>query len=262
MTSRTLRLSDGASVRVIEAGTGSPVLLIHGVGMRAEAWGPQMAPLAAAHRVIAVDMPGHGESDPLPATARLPEFVAWAARVIDALGLGPVAVAGHSMGALVAGGLAVEHPERVSRVALLNAVYRRSDAARDAVLARAEDIAAGKIDPEAPLARWFTDADAAIRDQVAGWLRGVNLQGYATAYRAFAEGDSTYADRFGTVRCPALILTADGDANSTPDMTQAIAAAMPNAQPLVIYGHRHMLNLTAPDDVTKALLDWLEETQQ
>jgi pimeloyl-ACP methyl ester carboxylesterase len=52
--------------------------------------------------VIAVDMPGHGDSDPLPGTPALPDYVAWAARVVQALGLGPVSVAGHSMGALIA----------------------------------------------------------------------------------------------------------------------------------------------------------------
>ncbi|MFD1807175.1 alpha/beta fold hydrolase [Gemmobacter lanyuensis] len=75
MMSRTLRLSDGASVRVIEAGTGAPVLLIHGVGMRAEAWGPQIATLSATHRVLAVDMPGHGESTPCPRRPACP--ISW-----------------------------------------------------------------------------------------------------------------------------------------------------------------------------------------
>ena len=257
MMSRTLRLSDGASVRVIEAGTGAPVLLIHGVGMRAEAWGPQIATLSATHRVLAVDMPGHGESTPLPPTARLPDFVAWAARVIEALALGPVSVAGHSMGALIAGGLAVERPDLVTRVALLNGVCRRSPEARAAVLARAEEIARGAGGIEAPLARWFGPEDAAIRDQVAGWLREVDMTGYAIAYRAFAEGDSTYADRLPQVRCPALVLTGDGDANSTPAMTQAMAAAMPLGQAVVLEGHRHMANLTAPETVSRALTDWL-----
>ena len=45
MMSRTLRLSDGGRARVIEAGQGEPLLLIHGVGMRAEAWAPQIAAL-------------------------------------------------------------------------------------------------------------------------------------------------------------------------------------------------------------------------
>ena len=71
MMSQILRLSDGLSVRILEAGAGEPILLIHGVGMRAEAWAPQIAALASDHSVIAVDMPGHGERDPLPEDAKL-----------------------------------------------------------------------------------------------------------------------------------------------------------------------------------------------
>ncbi len=258
-TPRTLRLSDGSTVRVLDAGAGQPLLLIHGVGLRAEAWGPQMR--LEAH-VIAVDMPGHGDSAPLPPGARLPDYVAWAARVIDALGLGPVNVAGHSMGSLIAAGLAIDHPHLVTRVALLNGVHRRTPEARAAVLGRAAEIATGVGSIQAPLARWFTPDQADLRDQVAGWLRAVSPNGYAMAYRAFAEGDTAYADRLGEIACPALVLTADGDPNSTPEMTRAMAAMMQNGQAFVIPGHRHMVNLTAPRAVTQALRDWLapEET--
>lgn len=258
MMSRILRLSDGAAVRVLEAGAGEPLVLIHGVGLRAEAWGPQIAPLAASHRVIAVDMPGHGESAPLPEAARLPDYVAWAARVIDALGAGPVNVAGHSMGALIAGGLAVDHPGLIRRAALLNGVHRRSPEAKAAVLARAREIAAGQGSIEAPLARWFGAGEDGLRARVAGWLRAVSPAGYAAAYRAFAEGDATYADRLGEVRCPLLVLTGEGDANSTPAMTEAMAAMAPRGRAVVIAGHRHMVNLTAPDAVTAALKHWLQ----
>lgn len=254
MTSRTLRLSDGAIVRVLEEGAGEPLLLIHGVGLRAEAWGPQMR--LAAH-VFAVDMPGHGDSNPLPPGARLPDYVAWAARVIEALGQGPMSVAGHSMGSLIAGGLAIERPDLVRRVALLNAVHRRTAEARAAVLGRAAEIAQGRGSIEAPLARWFTDAESDSRAQVAGWLNTVSQQGYATAYRAFAEGDTVYADRIGEIACPTLVLTADGDANSTPAMTYAMAGMVQHGQAVVIEGHRHMVNLTAPRAVSDALQDWL-----
>ena len=141
MMSKTLRLSDGSTVRVLEAGAGEPLLLIHGVGLRAEAWAPQMR--LEAH-VFAVDLPGHGDSTPLPAGARLPDYVAWAAQVIEALGVGPMNVAGHSMGSLIAGGLAIERPDLVKRVALLNGVHRRTPEARAAVLGRAAEIAAGR----------------------------------------------------------------------------------------------------------------------
>lgn len=257
MMSRTLQLSDGAKVRLLEAGTGAPVLLIHGVGMRAEAWGPQIAALSADYRVIAVDMPGHGESDLLPDDAQLPDYVAWAARVIRALALGPVAVAGHSMGALITAGLAVEHPDLVSRAAILNGVHRRSAEARAAVLARAAEIATGHAEIEAPLARWFATTEVSVREQVAGWLRAVPHAGYAAAYQAFAEGDRIYADRLGKIICPLLVITADGDKNSTPDMARAMAAMAPFGRVIIIPGHRHMVNLTAPDIVTLALRNWM-----
>lgn len=259
MMSQTLRLSDGLAVRALVEGSGTPLLLIHGVGMRAEAWTPQITALASEHRVIAVDMPGHGESSPLPGTPFLPDYVAWAARVIAALDLGPVSVAGHSMGALIATGLAVEHPALVRRAALLNGVFRRSPQAKAAVMARAAEISAGLGGIEGPLTRWFAPEDEAIRDRVAGWLSAVSQTGYASAYRAFAEGDSTYADRFDSIRCPLLVLTADGDANSTPEMTREMAALAPNGRAVVVEGHRHMTNLTAPEAVTAALRDWLQE---
>lgn len=257
MMSQTLPLSDSSAARLIQAGEGEPLLLIHGVGMRAEAWAPQIAALSASHCVIAVDMPGHGGTTPLPAGARLPDFVDWAARLVQALDLGPVNVAGHSMGALVAQGLAVEHPELVRRVALLNAVHRRSPEASAAVLARADEIAAGQGSIDGPLDRWFGPNQRAIRSTVAHWLHAMDAQGYATAYRAFAEGDATYADRLGTVRCPALLLTGEGDRNSSPQMSRDMAGAMPLGRAQVIAGHRHMVNLTAPYLVNDALKNWL-----
>ncbi|OYX45036.1 MAG: alpha/beta hydrolase [Rhodobacterales bacterium 32-67-9] len=261
MMSRTLRLSDGRQIRALEAGAGEPLLLIHGVGMRAEAWGPQITALSDGHRVIAVDMPGHGQSRMLPKGACLADYVAWAARVIEALGVGPVNLAGHSMGALIAGGLAVDRPDLVRRVALLSGVYRRSAEARLAVVARAEEIARGDADVAAPLARWFGDDEGAIRDQVAAWLLEVDLEGYAAAYRAFAEGDATYADRLGQISCPMLVLTGEGDGNSSPAMALAMAGAAPRGEAVVVAGHRHMVNLTAPEAVTGAMRRWLQEEE-
>lgn len=261
MMSRILQLSDGRSVRLLEAGKGEPLLLIHGVGLRAEAWEPQIAALSAGWHVIAVDMPGHGESDALPEGARLPDYVAWGARLIRALGPGAVNVAGHSMGSLIATGLAVEHPSLLRRVALLNGVHRRDAAARSAVLARADQISAGNGDIAAPLDRWFAADEAEPRARVAAWLSAVNPQGYAAAYRAFAEGDRVYADRLAGITCPALVLTGEGDANSTAAMTRAMAAAMPRATACVIPGQRHMVSLTAPETVNAALTGWLQRSE-
>lgn len=249
----------GGTLAWREAGTGAPVVLIHGVGMQSAAWGPQIAALSASCRVIALDMPGHGNSSPLPADAQLPDFVEWLRSALDALGLDKVSLAGHSMGALISGGFAVTYPERLERVALLNGTYCRTEEARNAVIARSDMIRAGGFDLETPLARWFGDsaADQAARADVAEWLSGVDLDGYATAYGAFARGDATYADRFGSITCPLLAMTGDGDLNSTPAMSQAMAAAAPLGRAVVIEGHRHMVNLTAPEAVNRVLAGWL-----
>ncbi|MFX0545019.1 alpha/beta fold hydrolase [Roseovarius sp. S1116L3] len=262
MTLTTLRLSEtGLTVSYRDSGTGEPLVLLHGVGMQSAAWGPQIAELSDDYRVIALDLPGHGGSDPLPEGSELPDFVAWCHAAVQALGLGPVNIAGHSMGALIAAGFAASYPQLTRRVALLNGVYRRDAAARRAVEARADQIRSGEIDVETPLARWFGDTppEHAAKAQVAGWLGAVDAAGYAAAYTAFATGDAVYADRLAQITCPLLAMTGDGDPNSTPEMSAAMARVAPQGRAVTIAGHRHMINLTAPAEVGAHLRTWLTQ---
>ena len=261
MTLKTLRLSEGNSQFAYrDHGVGEPLVLLHGVGMQSAAWEPQIEALAKHHRIIALDLPGHGQSAPLPAHSRLGDYVVWCHDVITRLNLGQVNIAGHSMGALIAAGYAITHPALLHRVALLNGVYRRDDASSAAVIARATAIREGQVDLEAPLSRWFADtpAEAGVRDQVATWLRAIDIDGYATAYTAFAHGDATYAGRFDKITCPFLALTGEDDPNSTPAMSRMMAKQAANGKAVVIKGHRHMVNLTAPAKVNAHLLAWLK----
>jgi pimeloyl-ACP methyl ester carboxylesterase len=89
------------------------------------------------------------------------------------------------------------------------------------------------------------------------WLTTVHVDAYATAYAAFAEGDDLYADRWPEVACPALLLTGELDPNSTPQMSRELAAAAARGEACIVAGHRHMVNMTAPDDVNEALHHWL-----
>jgi (E)-2-((N-methylformamido)methylene)succinate hydrolase len=237
------------------------VVLIHGVGMRIEAWGPQIERLADGVRVVAVDLPGHGLSAPLGKPPLLGHFVEWFDRFLDDLAIGQVSVAGHSMGALIATGIVATRPKKIRRVALLNGVHRRSDEARKAVQLRADEIVSGVFDREAPLARWFSDEERSTEAYglVHELLATVDAAGYATAYSAFASGDDVYSDCWPRVTCPALFLTGDGDLNSTPDMAREMAAAAPRGRAVVVAGHRHMVNLTAPEAVNDALANWLGE---
>lgn len=261
MTSPTLQRSELAGgVAAHVRGDGEPLVLLHGVGMRAEAWGPQIKEMSKAARVIALDLPGHGQSAPLPSGSDLRVFVAWLGRALDALGLEQVNLAGHSMGALIAGGAAAEFGARIRRVALLNGVRCRAPAAREAVLARTRDLAAGGApDIEGPLQRWFGKDVVAERYKAMAreWLRQMEPGAYLTAYHAFATGDRVYADCWPNCSCPALFITGSGDPNSTPRMSLDMADLAPNGKAVIIEGHRHVVNLTAPDQVNAHLSAWL-----
>ncbi|NGM44072.1 alpha/beta fold hydrolase [Rhodobacter sp. SGA-6-6] len=262
MTSPTLPRSETAGIACHMRGEGEPLVLLHGVGMRIEAWGPQLDALSRTHRVIALDLPGHGGSAALPEGSDLPAFVAWLGRALDALGLARVNLAGHSMGALIAGGTVAEFGDRILRVALLNGVRCRTEAARAAVLSRVREIAEGAVpDVEGPLLRWFGDAPEAVgyRDLARDWLAQMDRRSYLTAYRAFATGDRTYADCWPDCRCPALFITGAGDPNSTPAMSLDMAALAPAGKAVIVEGHRHVVNLTAPAAVNAHLSAWLAQ---
>ena len=93
-------------IAFLEKGEGEPLLLIHGVGLNAEAWGPQIEALSDTHRVIALDMPGHGGS--ALTGGELAAYVAQAVTLLDALGIPSANVVGHSMGAATALAIASE----------------------------------------------------------------------------------------------------------------------------------------------------------
>lgn len=240
---RTAILSGGA-----EAGA-TPVLFIHGVGLDHTVWRPQMAAFAGQRPVHAYDMMGHGGSDRPRGRPDLADYAAQLVGVLDMLGIEQAHLVGHSMGAMVALEAALSHPERAASVTALNAVYRRTAEQRAAVLHRVEALEAGEARPgvEATLARWFdTPAPPDLADEAERMrrlLERADEQGYALAYRVFATADAVYAERLPRLSVPALFMTGQNDPNSTPEMTRAMAAAVPGSRGLVLSGERHMMPL-------------------
>lgn len=121
---------DGVKVRFVDQGQGEPVILLHGFSMNLDwAWqtpgaGPGspsiLARLAAHHRVIAVDLRGHGKSDRPHDCDRYGTAMADdVLRLMDALRIRKASLVGFSMGGTIAANLAVRHPERFRRVVLL-----------------------------------------------------------------------------------------------------------------------------------------------
>lgn len=104
------------------AGTdGPPLVLIHGVGNQAGSWVKVAGDLSLSRKLILPDLAGHGESEPKDGPLGLADAVAGLAAVLDAEKTGADAVlVGNSMGGWVALRYALEHPERVARLVLVN----------------------------------------------------------------------------------------------------------------------------------------------
>jgi pimeloyl-ACP methyl ester carboxylesterase len=107
-------------VSTIEAGTGEPVLMLHGLGATKASFLPTLDALAPSYRAIGVDLPGFGDSDkPLFGPYDPPFFAGAMVALLDALELDSAHVVGNSMGGRVALELGLSHPDRVRRLVLL-----------------------------------------------------------------------------------------------------------------------------------------------
>jgi pimeloyl-ACP methyl ester carboxylesterase len=105
---------------IIEAGMGAPVVAVHGLGATKGSFLPTVAALAGRFRVIALDLPGFGDSDkPIGAAYDAPYFADAVVGLIDALELDRAHLVGNSLGGRVALEAAFRHPDRVGRVGLL-----------------------------------------------------------------------------------------------------------------------------------------------
>jgi haloalkane dehalogenase len=120
-TLRRIRLDDGFTLGYRELGSGPAVLLLHGWPTSSLLWRGVMPAIARANRVVALDLPGFGASDK-PADGRydFPDFEHAIDGLLDRLAIDRVAVAGHDLGGPIAVHWALENPDRVSALALLN----------------------------------------------------------------------------------------------------------------------------------------------
>lgn len=256
MTWTTRPRSEVDGLAAIVAGDGPTMVLLHGVGLRAEAWAPVIDAFAPQFRVIAPDLPGHGAS---PAVD-LPDRLAGYADRIAPLLRDTAIVVGHSMGAMIALNLAVRDPDQTRGVAALNAIYRRSDAARTAVRTRAAALDGhSTADPSGTLGRWFGQSDCAARVACRDWLTSVDPAGYRAAYSVFADQDGPTGSGLRSLRCPALFMTGADEPNSTPDMSREMADLAPLGRAVVLPGAAHMMPMTHPDATIAALSELAKE---
>ena len=114
-------LSGDIKLAYVDEGKGKEtILMIHGLGSYLPAWKKNISELSKYYRVIAVDLPGYGKSSKLPHSGLMSFYAGVIAEFIQKLDLGPVNLAGHSMGGQISMVLALEKPELVKRLILVD----------------------------------------------------------------------------------------------------------------------------------------------
>src|SRR5690349_9961316 len=103
---------------VNEYGSGSPLLLVHGVTVTGEMFEPVVEHFAQRHRVIVPDMRGHGRSRAIPPPYTAAQLAADLAYLLDHLGIESTAVLGYSQGGAIAQQFALDYPRRCNRLIL------------------------------------------------------------------------------------------------------------------------------------------------
>ena len=175
------------------------------------------------------------------------------------------ALVGFSLGGMIARRFALDHPDRVAALAILNSPHDRSAAEREAVRQRVrqteEQGPSANVEPA--LERWFTPAFRAEAPAtialIREWITRNDPAVYPQIYRVLAEGDAEIAQGLERIACPTLVMTGEDDPGNTPAMARAMTGLIPGARLAVLPGLRHMALVEAPAAVNGPLAAFLRD---
>jgi pimeloyl-ACP methyl ester carboxylesterase len=249
----TFGASDGAEIGYVEQGSGDARLLfVHGWQADHTVWNDVISALRPGTRNVAVDLRGSGVSNAARGPYNLERFAADLRELVDALGIAPVVVVGHSMGATVALRLAVDAPELVSGLILIAPVPAGgagfSPKGADYLRATAGDPAAAH--------KWLSamfagETDAAVlqglRDAAGKTPRDAALE----SFESWANADFAEATR--TISTRAIVIAPERD---NPEMYERkVAALIPNARFVVLPDCGHYAILERPREIAALIGD-------
>jgi pimeloyl-ACP methyl ester carboxylesterase len=233
---------------------GGPTLVfVHGSGMSARYWSAQLHALAGSARVLAVDLPGHGDSD-ADATPGLSEYADVTAALLDALGRWPALLIGHSLGGAVAITLATQRMADVRGLMLLSTCARLPAVATSvqwlwgsmpAALRRMVFFHSAK---ELLFAGGASPAAIALGMQE---LRACRAQTLATDVAIARAMDLRAAA--ADLRVPTLILCGSRDRITPPALSRSLHATIPGSRLQIVDDAGHMLLMEAPEVVNRAI---------
>lgn len=237
----------------------SHVALLHPVGIDLTFLTPLAALLGTRHRVMNIDLRGHGRSALMPLAQSLDDFADDVHDTLASQQFGPCAVIGFSFGGMTAQALALRHPGDVSALLPCACPCTLPDERRSVSLARGVDAEREGMGAviDATMQRWFTPAfrEAGGDAPARAHLMSSDVRGWAQGWRAIATIDTL--PHLPSLRVPALCIAGELDVSSTPQDVKRIADAIPGAQFQVLAGAPHMLFIEQPQAVADAILPFL-----
>ena len=231
-----------------DAGNGPPIVLIHGLGGDSNTF-QTLLPTLSGFRVIRPDLPGAGRSPLRPGLDGLRGLTRAVTDGLKALGIGRAYLVGHSMGTLLCQYMAAAAPDRVSGMALFGPILEPPSAARQGLLARADDAQRAGMSGIADAVAGASVSDASDRDHpvtrvfVRESLMRQDPAGYAAHCRALAAAEP--ADH-GRIACPVLLATGAADPVAPPAMAEALSHAIPNTRLEVVADAGHWMTIETP----------------
>jgi len=258
----TLHLIDRLSVE--EEGEGPVVVCVHGLGGSSNSWTPLM-PVLARHRVIRVDLPGSGRSQGAEGPLSIDRYVQSLINVCSRLNVTRAHWLGHSMGTIVCQHIAAAHPKLVASVALFGPLIAPPDAARTAMLQRAEKARSGAVGMQEitqALLNAAISADTRQRLPVAvAYVRESLMrqsgEAYARSCEALAGAQPAAVE---SITAPVLLVTGDEDGVAPPQSVRAMADRLHNAaakRVVVLPRCGHWTPIERPEECQRELRDFL-----
>jgi 3-oxoadipate enol-lactonase len=245
---------------VEEAGRagGDTVVWLGSLGRTAAMWEPQVAALGDRYRCLLVDHPGHGKSPTTPGPYTIAGLADQVVAVLDQAGVGRAHVVGLSIGAMIGMALAVDHPDRVDRLALLcTSAHLGPASAWEERAATVRDGGTAVI-AETVVGRWLSpDYRVAHPDEFAtlvAMVASVAREGYARCCEAIAAMDLR-AD-LPAIAAPTLVVAGALDPATPVEHGELIASLVPGAR-LEVVDAAHLASWERAAEVNVLLEDHL-----
>jgi len=240
-------------------GHGIPIVLVHGLGDRAESWAPMMERLKkAGFHVYALDLLGYGRSPkPTDSDYSISTQEKFVADFIQALGLQKTDVGGWSMGGGIALKLALDHPEMVDRVVVYNNVGIRFNLTYSPTeLFHPQDGAGvqrlfSMMEPTAPPLPGFVRRDILKDMDAKQWVVDRGVESMLT-YKDAIDG------QLSGIKQPLLIVWGDKDRLIPLEVGQKMHAMVPGSELDVVEGCGHLAPATCPTQVAAATVAFLK----